>query len=114
RLGVTILCAYEDLRTARGRGKCRYQGGRRTNHQFRLADKIPGARNDFSQLSPRSGQPVHFPIARDQWNYLGCRHPTIPSRVRLSDPLWQSQWLALKPILLELQGVGSVTMVRAP
>jgi hypothetical protein len=111
--GVTVLCANEHRRATRGSGKCRYQGGWRANHEFRLAGKILRVGDDPGELSFGRRQSIHLPIARDERNYFGWRHPNTLSCVPLSDPLSQSQQFGLGSILLELQGVGPVTMVRA-
>src|SRR5262245_8061242 len=111
---MTVLRADDHSRAAGRAGKCRYQGSRRTDHELRLAAEIAGAGDDPGQLSFGCRKPVHLPVARDERSYFGCRHPITLSLVRLSDRLWQSQRLRLKPILLELQGVAPVTMVRAP
>jgi hypothetical protein len=71
--GVTVLTANSHARTLRRGGKARDQGCGRTNYQIGFAGERFRPGYDLGELAARGSTPVHFPVTRDQWNYVG-RH----------------------------------------
>src|SRR5580704_6843517 len=84
RLGVAVLAADGDARTARRLGKARHQRSRRTYYKVGTG-QTAGAGDDRLKLAGRGRKPVHFPIASDQRT---ARHHFGPKILRLDhDPI---------------------------
>src|SRR6185369_8470987 len=74
---MAVLTANLDLGAGCDLGKRHDQGGRRADHEIDLGPKVPGARHDLAELGGRGLEPIHLPIARDQWaaRRIGHRFP---------------------------------------
>jgi hypothetical protein len=64
-LAMAVLAADGDTVGERGEGHD--QGRRRTHHEVDPLPQVAGIANDLLEFRHRSPEPVHFPVAGDQW-----------------------------------------------